>query len=331
MKLLHAATLAITVLLAHHPAAVGAQTPRPATISADDVNLRDAPSLRGATIANLSRGRQVRVEGSRGEWLHVRLGSGAHGWVRRDFVSTGAAARPAPAPPAGAPLPAASAPAVAPTLAHAGMPAPSTSAPSPAPRAEVPPAALAGTRPDPLAGTQPSSAGTIASGARFLLYLLPVLALVVLALRGLKLVQQRLGFGAGAEGRHLRFGSAREACPSPIRLAGAARLGATTLHVVEVRGRVLLLGNGPSGVQTLADLGAVRDHLNEEFQALLNEAASAQDGLPPSRGEPSVRGVVSSLDSALRQARQTLGQSADRVRQCSAQAQSRTRFGGSER
>jgi len=328
MKSSRATALALAALFVL-PVASAAQSAR---IGADDVNLRDAPGPHGATIANLERGRPVRVEGSSGDWVHVRLGSGAHGWVRRDFVAVGGAsaarpgappAEPTPAPSTPPPASAAERPAAPDRPAHASPP----NAASPQQSETVSPA-LAGTRPDPLAETQDDTAGLIVSGFRFLLYLLPVLALVVGALWGMKYLQQRYGGGLTADGANLSPGASRPGRPSPIRVTGSARLGATTLHLVEVRGRLLLLGNGPSGVQTLADLGAARDHFNEEFQALLNEAAVAQ--APPSRDrrEPTVQSVVSGLDSALRQARQTLGQSANRVRQSGPSVRGQGRQGG---
>jgi hypothetical protein len=59
---------------------------RPAKITADRLNLRDAPSTSGAVVGSMVQGDEVTILEEQGEWYNVRLADGQTGWAAAKFI-----------------------------------------------------------------------------------------------------------------------------------------------------------------------------------------------------------------------------------------------------
>jgi len=85
-----------------------------------------------------------------------------------------------------------------------------------------------------------------------------------------------------------------------IRLLESVSIGASTLHLVQVRGRVLLLAGSGAGVTLLTELQEQEGVQGDDFRALLQAAASDMDGLDLAEPNMPVSAVVGSLEGAMR-------------------------------
>jgi len=168
------------------------------------------------------------------------------------------------------------------------------------------PAELLSTRPDPLDRPQESPASTMRDAWKLLAYLAPVLLLVLLAIRGLKALytkQGKLGSFSNSLAGGLTLFTARKTAGSSIRVLESVPVGTVGLHLVEVRGKLLLLGTSGGNVHLLTELEV------PPFGAVLKEAG---EGLDPS-GEATVAAVVHEIDNDLRQAKDAVLESAARM------------------
>lgn len=323
-----------------------------ARITEAGVNVRQGPGSEYNRTRLIDRHTRVTVTALEGRWIQVTLPSGATGWVCLKFVDPEAAivapkapaqrANASPAAPAvfaGRATPVAAQAQSTPTLAPgaqkvANDPAkPATTAvaaPAAAPKSAVAMqkdllGALSGAKPDVLVGAKESAPASIGDTFRMLLVLLPVLGGIVLAVRGLKSVQQRTGslpdFHKGLRGAILggfNANNARSRGGSSLRVLESIPIGAASLHLVEARGRLLLLGASGGSLSTLSDLtetrtGGVPTVEDSDFRSVLNSMSDdLEEDYSDLRGGLGV--VVESLEDQIREARDSISRSAVRGR-----------------
>jgi flagellar biogenesis protein FliO len=175
---------------------------------------------------------------------------------------------------------------------------------------------LEGTKPDPMDKTQDSPAATLGDAWKMLLYLAPMLIIIVLTIRALKGLQQKAG-KAGALKQGILGGfnlaNARKIGGSNIRLVESVPVGSVSLHLVEVRGKLLLLGGAGATVNLLAEFENDEAARNADFQSLLRSVSTEIEAEEEERSG-SFNAVVNSLEEQIRQAREAMMQSAPRTR-----------------
>ena len=179
------------------------------------------------------------------------------------------------------------------------------------------PGVFSQTKPDPrrISETLPtrnSPIDAVSDGGRMLLYLLPVLALIIGALQLLRRFRPDLS-GQGAPVRNFRSSpvaalgalklfrpnKAKSSGSGALRLIESLPVGGAGVHLVEVHGRMLLLGATPAGVALLSDLGPEESLQEGQFRALFRAAADGMDQLNMSMEEMPVVALVNELDEAL--------------------------------
>jgi uncharacterized protein YgiM (DUF1202 family) len=295
-----------------NPATAPARLNIPAKITGNRVNIRSGPNAQSDRLTLLDAETPVAVVGRRGEWTQIQMQDGRVGWLLAAFVQEMKTPESKPAQNAGK-TPAAP-PAVSPSPAKTVTSAPSAPARGTASTPELPDSFFVGTRPDPTDRPQDSPSSTLGSGLRLLIYLIPVALLIVLSIRGLKAIYhptgQRSPVKQGILGGFNLF-HARQVGGSSIRLIESVPVGGAGLHLVEVRGRILLVGTTASAVNLLTELRSDRSTTEEEFRTLLAEASQE---LEETDAEPTIPFVVGSLDDSLRNTRAVIERSAERVR-----------------
>lgn len=189
----------------------------------------------------------------------------------------------------------------------AGKAAASTAGAPSSARHAPPAGALEAARPDPLAGARPTTAGTIGDGMRMVLVLLPVLALTLVGLRLLQRYQGRLaalpGLKQGLLGG-LVAANARQTGGSSIRVLESVPLGGLGLHLVEVRGRQLLIASTAQQVTLLSELEPQKSPMEDDFVAVMNRARRDL-GLPVAE-DAEDSASSDNLEEALRAARKAI-------------------------
>ncbi|MCC6729250.1 MAG: flagellar biosynthetic protein FliO [Chthonomonadales bacterium] len=308
---------ALVVVLAPLAAGQGA-APAPGpigTVNYWQLNVRSAPGAWNRRVAVLSRGAALTRVAESGPWSQVRLPDGREGWVPSRYVTW------QPVPATGAPLEGApsdealaGAAAAPPKPAAATLPPVAAAAGKPA----APDGALKGTRPDPAPRTQDGPGAALASGWRLLVYLVPVLVLVVLSIRGLRALQARVGTApalpslrAGLLGG-LNLVNARASGGSSIRVLESVPLGTVGVHLLEVRGRELLIATAGANVTLLDTLPRTEGGEGGPFREQLRGAAA--DMAAAGGAGIGVEALVGSLDDRLRDAREAIVRSAARLR-----------------
>lgn len=293
------------VIAQNAPPTSGAASPPmrlAARVTSERVNVRRGPGESFKRLAQLNRGAQVVVTAQQGDKARVMLADGRTGWMlekylRYEKLLSATTAAPPPAKPATEPKPA------------AGSVNPTASAPRPS-------LELADTKPDPTGDAQESPAAAMGGAWRLLLYLAPVLVLVVLAVRGLKAFYQRTG-GVPITRQGLLGGfnllGARAVGGSNIRVVESVPIGTVGLHLVDVRGRLLLIGSTGMSVTLLTAFRDTEPTEESDFRSLLNaEAAAMENDLVAN--EENLEGVVGSLDDSLRDVREAVTRNAARIR-----------------
>ena len=249
-----------------------------------------------------------------------------------------------PAPPASVPAPALSA-----KLAAPGRNAAPVAPPAPAPAAKSAvekstPNALTGTRPDPAAETKKvadkpldSPLGAIGDGGKMFLCLIPTVLVMVGALHLLRRFQEKNGRLPAFARMGKAPKSAVNPAPAPpkigllqsllggvnrkqttdssgIRVIESVPMGSANLHLIEVRGRTLLLGASASGLNLLTEIEEADPLVNNEFRLLLEQATGDMDslGLPDEALPASL--LVGTLDDPLRDANQAVTRGTRRLR-----------------
>ena len=184
--------------------------------------------------------------------------------------------------------------------------------------------------------TQDSPLTTTRDAWKMLLYLVPTLLLIVGILAGLRRFQERNGRLPGPlqaaarrqTGRTVAAGGgwigalvsglqqnrARQRGGSSIRLVESVPMGGSYLHLVEVRGRLLLLGASGNGLALLTEFTDPNALETDEFRALLHAAAADLETLDADTTELPPSALVGSMEEGLRDTNDTLARRARRLR-----------------
>ena len=261
-------------------------------------------------------------------------------------VPAGVAAK--PATPTTAPKP------VAPTAAQpaakpvtpAASPAPAAAAvPANAALVDSPPvrSPLAETRPDPAAETKKSAdkpldspLSAVGDGGKMFLYLIPTVLLMVGALHLLRRFQEKTGrLPAAPRAALTRKSSASPPPktggllqtlldnanrsktpeqPSAIRVVESVPMGESQLHLIEVRGRSLLIGANANGVNLLTEVEESDELINNEFRLMLEQAAGEIGSLDIADNELPSSLLIGTLDDPLRDAGRAVARGTRRLR-----------------
>lgn len=293
-------------------------------INSERINLRQGPGADYKRVTLLDKETEVVVTAREGDWVQIELSDGKSGWIGQKYIATD---KPLPAPKPAAALnnkqQAASTTQVTPNAQRRTPNAqpPTTNTKSPAPRAET--GIFAGTKDDILQQTRESPAATLGDSFRLLLYLLPILGLIVLSIRGLKAFQERHGslpsmasLKKGMLGG-FNLANARKTGGSNIRIIESVPVGTVGLHLIEVKGKTLLLGATGTTVTKLMEFSETKSEANTDFSTLLASASSELDDETDDYTENSggIGTVVGSLDESLREAREAIIRNANRARQ----------------
>lgn len=187
--------------------------------------------------------------------------------------------------------------------------------------------------------TQDNPFAAVGDSWRMIAYLLPLLVVLIGGLHLLRRYQEKKGrlpgpvqaaaksargFGTAAPrprrglfqgllgGLHLH--NARQTGGSSIRTVESIPLGGVNLHLIEVRGRLLLLGATGSNVNLLAEWEEKPGLGGDEFRSLLQAAASDMDGLNLDGSDWPARAIVGTLEDEMRDTGQALTRRARRLR-----------------
>lgn len=202
--------------------------------------------------------------------------------------------------------------------------------------------ALAQTKPDivtsPAAAnafkTLDSPTAAIGDSGRMLFFLVPMLLATMGALKLLQRYQQKTGrLPSGLQKAALTqaqpkpakssgilsailgsfsLNNAREKGGSNIRVVESVPIGGVNLHLVEVRGRLLLLGASGGSVNLLTEFQETEID-GSDFRALLNTAAAEMDGLSEYDSLPT-SAVIGSVEDDLRGAGEAMQKRLRRLR-----------------
>ncbi|GEM_PF-6476279 len=202
--------------------------------------------------------------------------------------------------------------------------------------------ALVQTKPDivtPTAATNTfntldSPTAAIGDSGRMMFFLIPMLLVTMGALKLLQRYQQKTGrLPAGLQKKALAQGqakpaksggilsailgsfslnNAREKGGSNIRVVESVPIGGVNIHLVEVRGRLLLLGASGGNVNLLTEFQETEID-GGDFRALLNAAAAEMDGLSEYDSLPS-SAVVGSIEDDLRETGEAMQKRLRRLR-----------------
>ncbi len=169
-----------------------------------------------------------------------------------------------------------------------------------------------------------------------LLYLAPMLLVLVGAMRTLRRFQERTGrlpnginrFAQGQPGAFkqtqrqepksgglmsrliagFRLTQGRERAGTNIRLVESMPVGGSNLHLIDVRGRMLLIGATGAGVTLLAEFDQDGNGDAGQFRALLQAAGSDLESLDLIDADLPTAALVGALDDVMRET----GESVDR-------------------
>ena len=188
-----------------------------------------------------------------------------------------------------------------------------------------------------------SPLSAINDGGRMVFYLFPLLLCVVGAIRLLAKYQQREGrlpgiFAAitsrNEEARLMRSTSpgkrktgglmsaligslnlskARDSGNAAIRIIESVPIAGANLHLIEVRGRSILIGTTAGQVNVIAEFADAQQEEDNRFRSLMEEAATNLDGLEISTLADSSLLVVGSLEEELRDTSASMARSAQRL------------------
>jgi flagellar biogenesis protein FliO len=192
---------------------------------------------------------------------------------------------------------------------------------------------------EPVNRTQDNPFAAVGDSGRMILYLVPLLVVLVGGMhlmrrfyektgrlpQTLSGVAQRTGgnplaparprgglLGGLIGGLHLH--NARQTGGSNIRTVESIPLGSVNLHLIEVRGRLLLLGATGGNVSLLAEWEEKPGLGSDEFKTLLHAAAADMDGLNLSGSDWPARAIVGTLEEEMRDTGQALTRRARRLR-----------------
>ena len=108
--------------------------------------------------------------------------------------------------------------------------------------------------------------------------------------------------------------AARSKTRNSIRLLESAPLGGAQVHLLEVRGRVLLLGTTPTSLNLLTEFEPRDDDGDADFRNLLHTAAADMDALDYEQPDLPATATVSTLEELLRETGQAVSRRSRRLR-----------------
>ena len=194
--------------------------------------------------------------------------------------------------------------------------------------------------------TQDNAFAPVGDAWKLLAYLVPMLAVIMICLNLLKRFHTRTGRmpgllqstaryagndqhnfalppskvgilsalgGAFKKAVALNF-NARAQQTSAIRLIESVPIGGANVHLLEVRGRVLLLGATAGSLNVLAEFDAQSGVGSDDFRDLLHTAAADMDALDYSQPDLPNTAVVTTLEGLLRETGQAVSQRSRRLR-----------------
>ncbi len=205
---------------------------------------------------------------------------------------------------------------------------------------------LKDTKPDTDAGakvggpgdhTQDNPVAAIGDSWKMIVYLAPILLVTIGVLRLVRKHQERHGklpamltaLGAnrraapksGGKGLGLtrallgsfNLNNARERGGS-IRVVESVPIGGANIHLIEVRGRMLLVGATANGVSVLTEFHENASLETNDFRSMLQAAAADMDGLDLATDDLPSSAVVSALDNVMRDTGDSLSRRTQRLR-----------------
>jgi flagellar biogenesis protein FliO len=200
-------------------------------------------------------------------------------------------------------------------------------------------------KPDILTGPDIGKDHTIESplqvageGWKMIAYLIPTLAFILVCLNLLRRYQQKTGrlpaglrtassdFGRASQGvgsaisgllSFTKSGMGKSEASQGIRLLESRTIGASSLHLVQVRERTLLLSSSATGVALLTEFQEEGQDAADEFRSLLQSARAEMDA-HDAPGEPlPASAVVGSLDGSVRETADAMARRLQRLRMAS--------------
>ncbi len=149
-----------------------------------------------------------------------------------------------------------------------------------------------------------SPGSTLWDAIKMMLYLIPVLILILVALRLLKAYYERTGGLPNLKTSIMgswNLINARQTGGSNIRIVESVPLGSIGLHLVEVKGRLLLISSGASGATLLKDLTDEESREDRDFHTLLsNTEMDAEDS------DNAIADIVGELDETIKNTRDSI-------------------------
>ena len=194
------------------------------------------------------------------------------------------------------------------------------------------------------AHTQDNAFAPVGDAWKLLAYLVPMLAVILVCLNLLKRFHTRTGRMPGLLQSTARYAghdrrgfsptpaksgilsvlggavkkaftsNARNQPASAIRLIESVPIGGANVHLLEVRGRVLLLGATAGSLNVLAEFDAQSGVGSDDFRDLLHTAAADMDALDYSQPDHPNTAAVTALEGLLRETGQAVSQRSRRLR-----------------
>jgi flagellar biogenesis protein FliO len=188
--------------------------------------------------------------------------------------------------------------------------------------------------------TQDNPLAALGDAWKMLIYLVPMLLLTLGALRLLRRFYERTGRLPGplqsaalttGNGRgslatrpsggglvnalvgSFHLNNMRQHGGSSIRLVESVPVGSANLHLIEVRGRLLLIGATGTGVSLLTEFQEPDALETNDFRALLQAAAVDMDSLDMAQPDLPATAMVGSLEEAMRDTRDAVARRVRRL------------------
>ena len=108
--------------------------------------------------------------------------------------------------------------------------------------------------------------------------------------------------------------NARQQAGSNIRVIESVPIGGANVHLIEVRGRVLLLGATGSGMRLLAEWQEQQGVESDDFRDLLQAAAADMDALDLNHDAMPATAMVTTLEDLMRETGESVSRRARRLR-----------------
>lgn len=149
-----------------------------------------------------------------------------------------------------------------------------------------------------------SPGSTLWDAIKMMLYLIPILILIVVALRFLKAYYERTGGFPSLKTSIMgswNLINARQTGGSNIRIVESVPLGSIGLHLVEVKGHLLLISSGAAGATLIKDLTDEETKEDRDFQTLLSNTEMDAES-----SENAIADIVGELDETIKDTRNSI-------------------------